>query len=519
MRRLLILIVCLAYWCADASAQYSEQQQIQKLNYVYQQIRNNYVDDVPLDPLVEEAIKATLGELDPHSSYLDKEAMAAMDNRMRGEYAGIGIRYSKYRDTIIVRSTVDGSPARRARVEINDRIISVNNQSVVGLSLDSVASLFKGAPNSKVSFDIVRRGSGKVLKFTIKRQVIESSAIDAHFRIGDVGYISIGKFSKPASSEFLKAYNELGDIKSLVVDLRGNGGGALTSAIELTGLFLKKGDVIVSVEGRTSSIVYDNKRDGHIIDIPVVVIIDEDSASASEIFAGAIQDHDRGVVIGHVSFGKGLVQRLIDLKDGTGISLTIARYKTPSGRVIQRPYTMGERESYGRDTMRYLHPDSIARDSSLMFKTLKRGRSVYGGGGITPDLYVVHENSELSERVMNIGDLSAFVHVAIEIFDRASPKSILDDYPTYVDFYNGFELSKEYYELFYSMIDSKPQDFTEYDKHFFRAMIMAVLAQQLYDDCGKSYVYGLMFDKMMLEALDIACSSQRYEQILEKGGK
>ena len=307
-----LLLALLLFICYNATAQLTEQQQIQKLNLVYQQIRNNYVDDVSLEPLVEEAIRVTLRELDPHSQYLTKEDMTLTTERLR-----------------------------------------------------------------------------------------EPDAITSTLRNGDIGYIAISRFSKTLVAEFLKVYYSLGDIKTLVVDLRDNAGGAITSAIDFTALFLHKDDVIVSTEGRNTSAVYDTKHDGKLCDIPIVVLINENSASASEIFAGAIQDHDRGVIVGRTSYGKGLVQRLINLRDGSGMTITIARYKTPSGRLIQRPYEMGKGEDYQRDSMRYQHPDSIKRDDTPIFKTLKRGRNVYGGGGITPDIYIVQDSVVLTQKVID----------------------------------------------------------------------------------------------------------------------
>lgn len=308
MRSIFTLLISLVLLCFSASAQLTQQQQIQKLNYVYQQIRNNYVDNVDLEPLVDEAIRATLEELDPHSKYLTKEEMEQAKERLN-----------------------------------------------------------------------------------------EPNAITETFKDGDVGYIAISRFSKPLAAEFYEAYQSLGSINKLIIDLRNNGGGAITSAIDLTSLFLQKGDVIVSTEGRTTNIVYDAKDDGILCDIPLIVLINENSASASEIFAGAIQDHDRGIIVGRTSFGKGLVQRMITLKDGSGLTITIARYKTPSGRIIQRPYTMGESRGYLSDSLRFIHPDSINHDGTPVFKTLKKGRSVYGGGGIVPDLYIERDSITIGE--------------------------------------------------------------------------------------------------------------------------
>lgn len=504
MKRLVISIIGLVTVCFSATAQLTEQQQIQKLNYVYQQIRNNYVDDVPLEPLVEEAIIATIRELDPHSSYLSAEEMSALRNRLSGEFAGIGIRYIVHNDTLVVRTTLPDSPAKRAKILPNDRIIAIDNRSVIGISADSVAMLLGGKPKTEVTLEVARRDEDNTLNITLKRDNIESSAISASFRVGDVGYIAVSSFSKPLASMFYSAYRELGDIETLVVDLRDNGGGAITAAIDLSSLFLRKGDVIVSTEGRNNTTVYECKKGALLPDIPVVVLINENSASASELFAGAIQDHDRGVIVGHTSYGKGLVQRVIDLRDGSGITLTIARYKTPSGRVIQRPYAMGGGEEYRKDRVRYMHPDSIPHDDKLLFRTLKRGRKIYGGGGITPDIYIDIDDIELSPALQKAYNEARFEHAAIDIIDRVSAKSVIEQCATYEQFNAEFKLDTELMAIFYDCAQLESEALTETDKEFIEAMLMATIAESIYGDHARHYIYGIRFDPMLRRAMAIA---------------
>lgn len=511
-RALLILMFVLCCW--SVVAQQHNQLQIQKLNLVYNNLRNNYVDEVDLAPIVEEAIKASLKELDPHSKYLSRDEMIALRTRLHGEFAGVGIRYIMHNDTLVVRSTLADSPARRAAILPNDRIITIDNRSVVATPLDSIAELLRGNVNSKVSLGIVRRGEDNPLSITLKRDNIESSAISAAFRIGDVGYIAVSHFSKPVCSEFYAAYKGLGDIESLVIDLRDNGGGAITGAIDLTGLFLKKGDVILSTEGRSGSVVYDKKKGGVSVDIPLVVVINERSASASEIFAGAIQDHDRGVIVGRTSYGKGLVQRVIDLKDGSGVCLTIARYKTPSGRVIQRPYKMGEEEAYLRDTLRYVHPDSISHDDKLLFRTLNHGRRVYGGGGITPDVYIASDTAQLSEVVRKAYAEAIFEHTAVDIMDNTSFETLKGLYPTVEDLGDGGVVRNEWMELLYRRAGFSREDVTERDREFIRVMLKSALAEQLYGSHTRHYIYGIGFDKTMQRALAIAASEEELRAIL-----
>ena len=377
MKRFVISIIGLVVFCSSATAQLTDKQQIAKLNSVYEHIRDNYVDDVSLEPLVQEAIIATFKELDPHSKYLTKEEMESAKVRLSGKFAGIGINYIMHNDTLVVKSTMSNSPASRAGIMPFDRITDVDNRNIIGIEADSISTLLRGEANSILSLKVVRRGAHNTLTIKLKRDYIDSNAVSASYRIGDVGYIAISSFSKPLANEVYEAYKALGDIESLIIDLRDNGGGALTAAIDLSSMFLNKGDIIASTEGKTRNEVYYKKQERINLSIPLVVVINENSASASELFSGAIQDHDRGVIVGRTSYGKGLVQRVIDLKDGSGMSITIARYKTPSGRIIQRPYEMGEGDKYRSDTLRYMHPDSIPHDSKFLFYTLKNHRKVY----------------------------------------------------------------------------------------------------------------------------------------------
>lgn len=516
MKRFVILIIGLVCMHFGAMAQNPDNQQIQKLNYVYQQIRDKYVDDVPLDPLVEEAIIATLKELDPHSAYLDKEQMANLRSRLRGEYAGVGIKYIIFNDTLVVRGVVANSPAERAKLEINDRIISVDGRTIIGINPDSIPSILKGEAGTKLSIEVKRRCEAKPLKINLKRDDIESSAISVAFRYGNVGYISISKFSKPLPAEFYEAYRALGNIESLIIDLRDNVGGAINSAIDLSGLFLRKGDVVVSTEGRTGCVVYDKKRDGQLLDTPLVVIINENSASASEIFAGAMQDHDRGVIVGRTSFGKGLVQRVIDFKDGTGMCLTVSRYKTPSGRIIQRPYTMGDGDSYNRDTLRFLHPDSLAHNPNLLFKTLKLGRTIYGGGGITPDCYIAYKPTKVDTILSDMVHRGVVERIVVEYFDRVSASDVLKCYPTLEDFASQFKLDGDAEASLEAMIADCESEVVDEVRGRIQKMICGVIADAIYYDGAYSYIYGMSYDDAMCKAFELLFDNSKFKAILNE---
>ena len=512
MKHLLFTLLSIVTFAVGASAQLSEQQQVQKLNLAYQHIRNHYVDDVKLEPLVDEAIKATLKELDPHSQYLTREEMERFRARLNGEFAGVGIRYIIHNDTLVVRSVLPNSPASRVGIMPNDRIVSIDNNNVVGIDIEETQRLLQGAADSKLSIDIVRRKEHKPLNISIKRDYIESKGVSDSYRIGDVGYIAISTFTKQLSSEVYSAYKALGDIKSLVIDLRDNGGGSLTAGIDLSSMFLTKGDLIASTDGKIGSNTYYKRQDRITITTPLVVIINEGSASASEIFAGAIQDHDRGVLVGRTSFGKALVQRIYDLKDGSGLILTIARAKTPSGRTIQRPYQMGKGEEYRKDKARYMHPDSISHDNDLVFYTLHSGRKVYGGGGITPDIYITPDSITLSQTIVEAHNSAIFEHAIIDYLDIAEIDSLKKKHPTIEDFSNNYTLDTELLNIFNAYIGEA--ELTDIDKRFISVMLRSLIAEHLYGSDARYYIYSIDFDNTLNQAIAVANDKELIQLIL-----
>lgn len=520
MRLFYTLLFSLFAFSVSSSAQLTEQQQIQKLNLVYQQIRNNYVDDISLEPLVDEAIRATLAELDPHSKYLTKEDMEWLRGLVIGEQVGIGIRYMVHNDTLVIRSVMDNSPAQRAGIRPHDRIIAVDNKSIISLDADSLSTLIIGEPNSNVELKIVRRNTPKVIDIKLKREKVDISTVSAAYRIGDVGYIAISSFSKVVYNDLIKAYITLGDVSSLIIDLRNNGGGSEGGAIDLASLFLKKDEVVVYNEYRDREVCIRVKRGDSILsDIPLTILINEVSASASELFAGAIQDNDRGVIVGRTSFGKGLTQRIIDLKDGSGITLTIARYKTPSGRIIQRPYTMGDRDSYYSDNTRYMHPDSISRDNVPTFKTLKHGRAVYGGGGITPDVYINTDTIRISDCVAISASNATFEHAVIEYWGTINHEAILKEYPTIHEFNNSYNIDEQLLEIYFQMAGYGSEEVTELDQKYIHTMLLATIAEQLYGSNARHYIYGLRFDYTLQRAIEITSDLATYSAILEGKAK
>lgn len=378
-----------------------------KLEEVLQYINNNYVDSVNKDVLMETAITSMLESLDPHSSYANAEENKAQQESLDGAFEGVGIQFNIMNDTVMVVTAIAGGPSEKAGIKAGDRIIMVDTQKVakVGISNDKVFKLLRGKKGSSVKIKILRPGVNSALTFNIVRDVITTYSIDVSYFIDkETGYIKINQFGGTTVSEFYVALVELktAGMKRLILDLQGNSGGYLEAAIQICDHFLKKGEMILYTEGKNTKTekVYATSK-GEFETGELIVLIDEFSASASEIVAGAIQDNDRGTIVGRRSFGKGLVQRMITLNDGSSLRLTIARYHTPSGRCIQRDYENGVDAYYDDFLKRYedgemSSADSAKFDPKLQYKT-KKGRIVYGGGGIMPDIFVPLENNKLSD--------------------------------------------------------------------------------------------------------------------------
>ncbi len=373
------------------------------LNELIRFIDQNYVDSVNTQKLNEEAITGMLLSLDPHSVYIPAADFADANDPLMGNFEGIGIQFRIEHDTVMVVNTIPGGPSEKVGLLAGDRIVKVDGKNIAGIKIenDKVMKLLKGPKDTKVNVSIFRRGLKKLNDFTITRGVIPTWSIDISYAVNaQVGYIKLSKFSATTGDELNDALNELKSkgVRKLILDLRGNSGGYLQEAIAVSDEFLPDNKLIVYTQGlHRPKQVAKSSSEGIWDDLPVVVLIDEGSASASEIVAGAIQDNDRGSIIGRRSFGKGLVQEQVGLSDGSALRLTVARYYTPTGRCIQKPYTKGAEEYY----MEYYHrmtdgelenADSIKMNDSLKFKT-PGGKTVYGGGGIMPDIFVPLERN------------------------------------------------------------------------------------------------------------------------------
>ena len=429
-------------------------QQLQKLLIAKSAISQLYVDSVDDKKVVEDAIKGMLENLDPHSSYTPAKDVKALTEPLEGNIEGIGIQYDIIEDTLIVVQTVSGGPSDKVGILAGDRIVSVGDSNITGkkINTDNVKQVLRGPKGSKVELGVVRKGVNGVNTFTVVRDKIPIYSIDAKYLIDKTtGYIRINNFGATTHEEFVNAVKQLRKqgMVDLIVDLQSNGGGYLQAAVDIANEFLNQGEMIVFTDGRAMP-RREYRADGHGIlrDGRIIVLVDSYTASASEIVSGAIQDHDRGVIIGRRTYGKGLVQRPIELPDGSLIRLTSAHYYTPSGRCIQRPYEKGNRQEYNRDIIARLNSgelvnaDSIHFTDSLRYTTLKNQRTVYGGGGIMPDIYVPLDTTALTTLYRNLQAKSCISQTCIK-YVEANRKSLKKQYPAFKDYQNRFSLPQE----------------------------------------------------------------------------
>ena len=426
-----------------------------KLNLILQEVQKNYVDTIDMKAMTDAAISAALAELDPHSVYLPPVELVESEVELSGNFEGIGITFNVPNDTAIVLNTIPGGPSEKAGLMPGDRIIRVDEREIAGKKTpqDSMIRLMKGPAGTKVKITVSRDRSE--IPFEIIRDKIPVHCVDAAFMLdGTTGYIKLSKFTRTTYKEFKEASSRLLDagMKHLVFDLRDNTGGYFDQALRLSNEFLQKGDQIVYMEGRERPRqAFDADGRGSLKDVRLSVLIDEGSASSSEIFAGAIQDNDRGVIVGRRSFGKGLVQEPINFTDGSGIRLTVSRFYTPSGRCIQKPYD----KDYAYDIYeRYAHGemtsvDSMKVDTTAIFYTVK-GRRVYGGGGIIPDVFVPMDTTRASKFYIKCTKKATPMRFASSMFDRYKKQlSVIDDFEVlkqYLDSINLENLFLEYAE-------------------------------------------------------------------------
>lgn len=540
MKKIYIILACL--WAIAAQAQNFGSPAMRKLQMAEFAIANLYVDKVDENKLVEEAIIKMLAQLDPHSTYSNAEEVKKMNEPLQGNFEGIGVQFQMIEDTLLVIQPVSNGPSEKVGILAGDRIVAVNDSSIAGvkMSTEDIMTRLRGPKGSKVNLTIIRRDVKDPLMFTVKRDKIPILSLDAAYLIEPkIGYIRINRFGATTAEEFLKAMQDLQSkgMKDLILDLQGNGGGYLNAAIDLANEFLDAKELIVYTEGRTAQrSEFFAKGTGHLRKGRLAVLVDEYSASASEIVTGAIQDWDRGVVVGRRSFGKGLVQRPIDLPDGSMIRLTIARYYTPAGRCIQKPYdstadTKLSRKSnsdesnqkrYNQDLIdrfnrgELMNADSIHFPDSLKCQTKKLGRTVYGGGGIMPDYFVPIDTTLYTDYHRNLVAKGVILKTTTKYIEK-NRKELAAKYKKFQLFNEKFEVGDDLLNAMREMGENEKIEFN--DEQYNRALpliktqLKALIARDLWD-MNEYFQVMNQTNKSVERALEIL-KSKEYEQMLK----
>jgi len=466
----LTLISCLFFLALNSNAQFATEGG-RKFDALLQYINYAYVDSTKESKIVEDAIVSALKELDPHSVYISADEVKKMNEPLIGNFEGIGVQFNILHDTLIVVSPIAGGPSEKVGILAGDKIVAVNGENIAGIGLQNsdVQDKLRGKKGTKVSVTILRRDSKNLLDFTITRDEIPIFSVDASFMATpEIGYIKINRFAQNTDKEFNEAMESLKKqkMKHLIIDLSGNGGGYLKTAIQLADELLDDKKLIVFTEGnKNPKQEYYTAVKGSFEKGKVVILIDEGSASASEIVSGAIQDYDRGLIIGRRSFGKGLVQKPFTLTDGSAVRLTVARYFTPSGRCIQRSYEGGKDDYYNELSRRYEHGELLTADSiqfpdSLKYETINSKRIVYGGGGIMPDVFVPIDTSMYSEYFGLVNRKGLFNDFTLNYMD-SHREEFAKKYPNISEFKKNFDAEKELFSEFIAYAeknDIEPND-------------------------------------------------------------
>lgn len=484
-----------------------------KFDEVMYHINNSYVDTVNLKEIEEDAIVAMMDELDPHSQYISVEEFNAVNDPLLGSFEGIGVQFRIVEDTVTIVSAIKGGPSEKVGIMAGDRIVYVNDSLIAGNKIknESVIRLLKGPKGTKVNVRVYRRGEQELIDFTIIRDVIPTYSVDVAYMLDDItGYIKLSKFSATTYKEFLKAAKSLkkAGMTQLVFDLRGNGGGYLGEAVDIADEFLPKGSLVVFTEGRfRPKNAYFARRKGLLEETPVAVLIDDETASASEIVSGALQDNDRGIIVGRRSFGKGLVQEQVMLSDNSAIRITVARYYTPTGRCIQKPFSNGLEDYLLESLERYENGELFSADSVHITDTIKyytpKGKVVYGGGGIMPDVYVplVDDSTEYYfNRIANTGILYQY---AFDYCDKHRQELLR--YKTVNDFDKSFRVTDAMFNELVARAEKKGLKGNDEEKQVARKeaniLLKAYIARDLFGEEGFYPIYRPM-DHMLQKAIE-----------------
>lgn len=490
-------------------------------------IEQQYVDSVNSKELTDNAMTSILKELDPHSAYIPAEDLESVNEELEGSFSGIGIQFNLLNDTINVVDVISGGPSERCGLMPGDRIITVDDSLYVGKNItnEKVMKNLRGAKGSVVKLGIQRKGESELLTFEVERGDIPLHSVDASFIISPgIGYILVSKFGRTTFEEFLVALARLRNegAESYIIDLRGNGGGYMDAAINMVNEFMMAGELIVYTEGRAfprEDAVANGM--GSFKEQPVIVLTDEWSASASEIFAGAIQDNDRGLVVGRRTFGKGLVQNQLPLSDGSAVRLTIARYHTPSGRCIQKDYAMGDDESYNMDILNrynrgeFFSADSIKQHTDLVFTTAG-GRTVYGGGGIMPDVFIPSDTTHVTPYYTDVINKSLLYKYAFEYVDSNRERlSQADNYKELLSMLDSNRLINDF--IAYADKNGVPARYAEINVS--RAVLLRLLQAYIARDViGDEAFYPIFMsdDKVIEEACRLIKEGNAFPELPEE---
>jgi len=485
---------------SDSNHNFSIYSKTDKLNGIINYVESEYVDTVSRHDMVEVAIPAILESLDPHSVYIPAKDLQRMNEPLEGNFEGIGVTFNKPNDTVVIMTTVAGGPSEKLGILPGDRIIEIDDTIVAGVNMrdEEIISRLKGPRGTEVTVGIQRKDEPNLLDFTITRDKIPLISVDVAYMISEeIGYIKISKFSRTTYQEFLEGMEKLKNlgIKKLILDLRGNGGGYMDAATNVADEFLEKDKMIVYTEGkaRPKDMIYATDKEAFTSG-DVLVLIDETAASASEILAGAIQDNDRGTIMGRRSFGKGLVQEPLILSDGSALRLTIARYYTPTGRCIQKPYDNGTAEYFSDLQQRYMNGeyeriDSASFPDSLRYVT-PGGKYVYGGGGIMPDIFVPIDTTGISDYFMRVRNRGLIYRFSFEYTDRNRNKiDQFENYQQLISYLESQNMLKKFID--YAIGKGVPvnrADLTE-SGEIIRTQIHAYISRNIFDNDGFFPVY------------------------------
>ena len=532
MKKIFLVLPLFVALSLSVSAQRGMPQAMQKLLNAEYAISTLYVDSVDEDKLIEEAIKGMLESLDPHSSYTDAKETKELEEPLQGEFSGVGIQFNMNKDTLYVIQTVPGGPSERVGVLAGDRIIYVNDTLIAGVKMKNsdIQKRLRGKKGSTVIIKVKRAGVPELITFRITRDNIPVHSIDASYMMDEqTGYLRISRFGAKTYEEMMDALKDLKKqgMTQLILDLADNGGGYLNAAIDMCNEFLERGQLMVYTEGENNPRSEANANGwGSHKDLHMVVIVNQYSASAAEIFAGAMQDWDRAVVVGRRTFGKGLVQRPFKFEDGSMMRLTVARYYTPSGRCIQKPYNRGDKKAYEKELLdranegEYYNLDSIQFNDTLRYATRLNGRTIYGGGGVMPDVYVPVDTSEYSTYYRDLSAKGIINQYAIKYVDK-NRKSLNKQFKTVKDFDNGFIVSDEMMRDFIAMGE---KDSVKYDEEKYRtsemmlkAIIKGLIARDIYGDPGAYSVVINHRNPDVKAAYDVLNDRERYQRLLHEG--